>query len=44
VRTADVNAFIQQRLGADNRASLLYVPREGDAETTDVADMAASSV
>jgi zinc protease len=44
VRTADVNAFIQQRLGADNRASLLYVPREGDAETTDVADLAATGV
>ena len=44
VRTADVNAFIQQRLGADNRASLLYVPREGDPQTTDVADLAATGV
>ena len=44
VRTADVNAFIQERLGTDNRATLLYVPRAGDAETTDVADLAATGV
>jgi zinc protease len=28
VTTADVNAFVRARLGEDNRASLLYVPRE----------------
>jgi predicted Zn-dependent peptidase len=44
VATADVNAFIRQRLGPDNRASLLYIPREEDAEATDVADLAATGV
>ena len=29
VTTADVNRFIKERLGEENRASLLYVPREG---------------
>jgi zinc protease len=29
VTTADVNRFIKDRFGEDNRASLLYVPREG---------------
>lgn len=43
VRASDVNAFIQQRLGPDNRASLLYIPREGDVEASDVADLAATS-
>jgi len=28
VTTDDVNAFVRERLGEDNRASLLYVPRE----------------
>lgn len=33
--TADqVNAFARARLGRDNRASLLYVPRDADAEPT----------
>ena len=27
VRPADVNAFANSRLGEDNRASLVYVPR-----------------
>jgi zinc protease len=44
VTSADVNAFIRQRLGPDNRASLLYVPREEDAEATDVANLAATGV
>ena len=44
VRTADVNAFVRGRLGPDNRASLLYVPRDGAADTTDVADLAATGV
>ncbi|HUR00660.1 MAG TPA: pitrilysin family protein [Gemmatimonadaceae bacterium] len=29
VTAADVNRFIRERFGEDNRASLLYVPREG---------------
>jgi predicted Zn-dependent peptidase len=33
VTTDAVNAFIQDRLGEDNRASLLYVAREADADT-----------
>ena len=31
VTAADVNAFVRERLGEDNRASLLYVPREAGA-------------
>jgi predicted Zn-dependent peptidase len=42
VRVADVNAFVRERLGPTNRASLLYIPREGEAEATEVADMAAT--
>ena len=42
VKVEDVNAFARARLGADNRASLLYVPRDGDAETSDVDTLAAS--
>jgi len=44
VRTSDVNAFIAKRLCADNRASLLYVPREGEAEPANVADLAETVV
>ena len=44
VRVEQVNAFARQRLGQDNRASLLYVPRESDAETSDVADFAETGV
>ena len=33
-----------QRLGRDNRASLLYVPREDGAETSDVAELAGTGV
>jgi predicted Zn-dependent peptidase len=41
--TADqVNAFVRSRLGTDNRASLLYLPREGDAENSEAADLAAT--
>src|SRR4029453_7594244 len=41
--TADaVNSFIQQRLGPDNRASLLYVPRDGDTEAEAIENLAAS--
>ena len=35
VKAEDVNAFARERLGADNRASLLYVPRNADAETSE---------
>jgi len=44
VTTRDVNAFVQDRLGSDNRASLLYIPRESGTEATDVADLEATSV
>jgi zinc protease len=44
VTTADVNAFIRDRLGPDNRASLLYVPREEDADITATADLEATGV
>jgi len=38
VTTEQVNAFIRERLGENNRASLLYVPREEAAdEASDVA-------
>src|SRR4030095_6707616 len=40
--TADaVNSFIQQRLGPDNRASLLYVPRDGDTGAEAIENLAA---
>jgi predicted Zn-dependent peptidase len=42
VRAEDVNAFAQQRLGPDNRASLLYVPRADDSESVDTATLAAT--
>ena len=44
VTTADVNAFVRDRLGPDNRASLLYVPREEDADITATADLEATGV
>ena len=34
VTAARVNAFALERLGTDNRASLLYVPRDAQSETT----------
>jgi zinc protease len=34
VTAARVNAFARERLGADNRASLLYVPRDAQPEPT----------
>jgi predicted Zn-dependent peptidase len=43
--TADqVNAFVQSRLGPDNRVSLLYVPREEETESEEAADLAATGV
>jgi hypothetical protein len=32
VTTKSVNAFIKERLGENNRASLLYVPRDAAAD------------
>jgi zinc protease len=40
VSASEVTAFAAQRLGRNNRASLLYVPREDGAETSDVAELA----
>jgi zinc protease len=44
VRASAVNAFARERLGSDNRASLLYVPRDRDTEATALSDLAASVV
>ena len=44
VTAASVNAFVQSRLGGDNRASLLYLPREGEEEVLDVVNLAATGV
>ena len=41
VDAAHVNTFVRERLGPDNRVSLLYVPREGDTEAEAAADLAA---
>ena len=38
-----VTAFVRTRLGRDNRASLLYVPREADVEPTQT-DLAMAEV
>ena len=38
-----VNIFARARLGSDNRASLLYLPREGDADAEAMADLAATA-
>jgi predicted Zn-dependent peptidase len=43
VTAEQVNTFARTRLGRDNRASLLYLPREGDAEPAEVANLAATS-
>ena len=44
VTAHDVNAFVRARLGPDNRASLLYVPQDGDSETADAATLEATGV
>ncbi|HEX6052633.1 MAG TPA: pitrilysin family protein [Gemmatimonadaceae bacterium] len=41
VQAADVTAFAREHLGPDNRVSLLYVPRDEDAEASTHADLAA---
>ena len=38
----DVNTFVANRLGPDNRVRLLYVPQDGETETADVATLAAT--
>ncbi|HEY4304134.1 MAG TPA: pitrilysin family protein [Gemmatimonadaceae bacterium] len=43
VTTDQVNAFIRERLGENNRASLLYVPREEPAEASDEAGVLAGA-
>jgi predicted Zn-dependent peptidase len=43
VTAADVNKFIKERFGEDNRASLLYVPREG-VEVEEVLAVAAGTI
>jgi len=37
-----VNAFARSRLGRDNRASLLYLPRDDDTERAEAANLAAT--
>jgi predicted Zn-dependent peptidase len=43
VTTESVNAFIRERLGENNRASLLYVPREESADELAAAGQAAEA-
>ena len=42
VTAQHVNAFARSRLGRDNRASLLYLPREDDTERAEAANLAAT--
>jgi len=42
VTAQQVDAFARTRLGRDNRASLLYLPHEGDVEPAEVANLAAT--
>jgi len=42
VTAQHVNVFARSRLGRDNRASLLYLPRESDAESMEAANLAAT--
>ena len=42
VTAQQVDAFARTRLGRDNRASLLYLPHEGDVEPAQVANLAAT--
>ena len=43
VRASDVNAFASAFLGSDNRASLMFVPREGTETAMEMAGSAAVS-
>jgi predicted Zn-dependent peptidase len=43
VTATDVNRFIEERFGEDNRASLLYVPRE-EVEVEEVLAVAAGTI
>jgi len=42
VTAEHVNAFARSRLGRDNRASLLYLPRDDDTERAEAANLAAT--
>ncbi|MGI9077649.1 MAG: M16 family metallopeptidase [Gemmatimonadaceae bacterium] len=42
VRSEQVNAFAREYLGADNRASLVFVPREGTESSMELAGTAAA--
>jgi len=42
VTAQHVNAFARSRLGRDNRASLLYLPRDDDTERAEAANLAAT--
>ena len=42
VTAQHVNAFARSRLGRDNRASLLYLPREDDTEHAEAENLAAT--
>jgi predicted Zn-dependent peptidase len=44
VAAADVNEFVQERLGEENRASLLFVPRQEEAEEPAPSDEVAAGV
>jgi len=44
VTTEEVNAFVRARLGEANRASLLFVPRQGDAEEPAPSEEVAAGV
>jgi zinc protease len=40
----DVNAFAEERLGEDNRASLLYIPKPGSKRAHRTGEMAGASI
>ena len=44
VRAADVNRFVEERLGENNRASLLFVPRQESTDETVPSDEVAAGV
>jgi predicted Zn-dependent peptidase len=44
VTVADVNAFVRERLGEENRASLLFVPKHESGDEAVAADEVAAGV